>query len=138
MQENYDVIIIGAGPNGLTAASYLSKAGQKVLLLEKRIEVGGGLATEEITLPDYFHNTHAIYHLMADYAPPLKDFEVESRYGLQFIRPELQFALPLSDGRSLCLYTDVEKTCQSIAQFSQKDADSLPSSRKRMLTATAI
>ena len=136
MQENYDVIIIGAGPNGLTAASYLSKAGQKVLLLEKRIEVGGGLATEEITLPDYFHNTHAIYHLMADYAPPLKDFEVESRYGLQFIRPELQFALPLSDGRSLCLYTDVEKTCQSIAQFSQKDADSYRDMSQRFYNIT--
>jgi len=124
MAENYDVIIIGAGPNGLTAACYLSKAGQKVLLLEKRYEVGGGLATEEITLPDYFHNTHAIYHLMADYAPPIKDFEVESRYGLEFVHPELEWAMPLSDGKSLCIYRDLEKTCQSIAQFSQKDAQS--------------
>jgi phytoene dehydrogenase-like protein len=41
MEENYDVIIIGGGPNGLTAACYLSKAGQKVLLLEKRYELGG-------------------------------------------------------------------------------------------------
>jgi len=136
MQENYDVIIIGAGPNGLTAASYLSKAGQKVLLLEKRIEVGGGLATEEITLPDYFHNTHAVYHLMADFAPPLKDFEVESRYGIQFIRPELQFALPLSDGNSLCIYTDLEKTCQSIARFSQRDADSYREAHQRFKTIT--
>jgi phytoene dehydrogenase-like protein len=69
MAEYYDVIIIGGGPNGLTTACYLSKAGQKVLLLEKRYELGSGLATEEITLPDYFRNTHAIYHLMADYAP---------------------------------------------------------------------
>jgi phytoene dehydrogenase-like protein len=131
MQDSYDVIIIGGGPNGLTAACYLSKAGQKVLMLEKRYELGGGLATEEITLPDYFHNTHAIYHLMADYAPPIKDFELESKYDIKYIRPELQFALPLSDGRSLCLYTDVEKTCQSIAQFSQKDADSYREMNKR-------
>lgn len=42
MAEKYDVIIIGGGPNGLTTACYLSKAGEKVLLLEKRYELGGG------------------------------------------------------------------------------------------------
>ena len=104
MAENYDVIIIGGGPNGLTAACYLSKAGQKVMLLEKRYELGGGLATEEITLTDYFHNTHAIYHLMADYAPPIKDFELETKYDLEYIHPELEWAMPLSDGKSLCIY----------------------------------
>jgi phytoene dehydrogenase-like protein len=124
MAENYDVIIIGGGPNGLTAACYLSKAGQKVLLLEKRYELGGGLATEEITLPDYFHNTHAIYHLMADYAPPVTDFELAQRYDIEYIHPEVEWAMPLSDGNSLCIYQDLEKTCQSIAKFSKKDADS--------------
>ncbi|MCK4362250.1 MAG: NAD(P)/FAD-dependent oxidoreductase [Dehalococcoidia bacterium] len=124
MAENYDVIIIGGGPNGLTAACYLSKAKQKVLLLEKRYELGGGLATEEITLPDFFHNTHAIYHLMVDYAPVVKDFELETRYGLEWIHPELEWAMPLSDGNSLCIYRDLDKTCDSIARFSQKDAES--------------
>ena len=124
MAENYDVIIIGGGPNGLTTACYLSKAGQKVLLLEKRYELGGGLATEEITLPDFFHNTHAIYHLMVDYAPPIKDFELETKYDLEYIHPELEWAMPLSDGKSLCIYRDLDKTCDSIAKFSQKDADS--------------
>ena len=124
MEANYDVIIIGAGPNGLTAACYLSKAGQKVLMLEKRYELGGGLATEEITLPDYFHNTHAIYHLMADYAPPVTDLELAERYDLEYIHPQLEWAMPLSDGNSLCIYQDLEKTCHSIAKFSKKDADS--------------
>ncbi|MBL7119078.1 MAG: NAD(P)-binding protein, partial [Dehalococcoidia bacterium] len=49
MANEYDVIIIGSGPNGLEIGAYLSKAGQRVLLLEKRHEAGGGLATEEIT-----------------------------------------------------------------------------------------
>ena len=132
MAEKYDVIIIGGGPNGLTTACYLSKAGQKVLLLEKRFELGGGLATEEITLPDYFHNTHAIYHLMVDYAPPTKDFELEKRYDLRYVHPDLEWCMPLSDGKSsLCIYKDVEKTCQSIAKFSQKDAKSYREVSKR-------
>jgi len=124
MAENYDVIIIGAGPNGLTIGSYLSKAGQKVLLLDKRYEVGGGLATEEVTLPGYFHNTHAIYHMMVDYAPIYQDLKIEEEYKVRHIYPQLQFAMPLNDGRCLGLYQDVDKTCASIAKFSQKDAES--------------
>ena len=124
MEQNYDIIIIGAGPNGLEIGGYLAKAGQKVLLLDKRYEVGGGLATEEVTIPGYFHNTHAIYHMMVDYAPVYQDFKIEEEYRVKHIYPPLQFAMPLSDGRCLCLYQDVDKTCASIAKFSQKDAES--------------
>ncbi len=120
----YDIVIIGSGPNGLEIAAYLSKAGQKVLLLEKRYEAGGGLATEQITLPDFFHNTHAIFHMMVDYAPIYQDFDLEAKYGLTHILPEVQWSMPTPDGRALCVYTDPEKTCKSIAQYSQKDADS--------------
>jgi phytoene dehydrogenase-like protein len=123
MSGQYDVIIIGSGPNGLAIGAYLSKAGQKVLLLEKRYEAGGGLATEQITLPDFFHNTHAIFHMMVDYAPVYQDFKMEELYGVRHIQPELQWAMPLPDGKCICVYTDVEKTCASIAKFSKKDAD---------------
>ncbi|MGD0231204.1 MAG: FAD-dependent oxidoreductase [Syntrophorhabdales bacterium] len=62
-----DVVVIGAGPNGLTTAAYLAKAGLKVFVAEKRTEIGGGLATEEVTRPGFLHNTHAIYHMMTEY-----------------------------------------------------------------------
>jgi phytoene dehydrogenase-like protein len=118
----YDVIIVGAGPNGLAAGAYLSKAGLKVLVLERLLEAGGGLACEESTLPRFIHNTHAIYHLMVDYAPPYKDFDLEQQ-NVKYVYPELQFAMPLSGGKSVCIYRDVERTCASLAKFSQKDAD---------------
>lgn len=123
-EKRYDVVIIGAGPNGLAMGAYLSKAGLKVLLLEKRHETGGGLTSEEVTLPDYIHNTHAIYMMMVEYAPIYADLELEAKYGVKHIQPSLQFALPLANGKCLCLYSDVEKTCNSIAKFSKKDADS--------------
>ncbi len=124
MQNEYDVIIIGAGPNGMQIGAYLSKAGQKVLLLEKRYEAGGGLATEQITIPGYFHNTHAIFHMMVDYAPIYQDFDLEKNYGLNHLYPELQWSMPTPDGRALCIYSDPKRTCQSIAQYSKKDAES--------------
>ena len=118
----YDVIIIGAGPNGLAAAAYLCRAGLKVLVLEKQLEAGGGLASEEATIPRFVHNTHAVYHLMVDYAPPYKDFNLEQDI-VKYVYPDLQFALPLSSGKSVCIYRDVDRTCASLANFSQKDAD---------------
>ena len=122
---NYDVIIIGAGPNGLTAGAYLSKQGLRVLILEKKLEAGGGLATEEVTIPGFLHNTHSIYHMMVDYAPAYQDLRLDdSHYRVRYVYPPLQFALPLSDGRAVCLYADVDQTCKSLAQFSKHDADS--------------
>jgi len=123
MEKKYDVIIIGGGPNGLEAGAYLAKAGAKVLVLERRYEMGGGLATDELLLPGYIFNTHAIYMMMVDYAPVYQDLDFQA-YGCGHVRPSLQFAMPLSDGRCVKLYNDVESTCKSFAQFSQSDADS--------------
>ena len=122
-EHKYDVIIIGSGPNGLCAGAYLAKAGLKVLMLEKRCEGGGGLATEEVTIPPFLHNTHSIYHLMVDYAPLYKDFNLEGKYNVRYVWPDLQWALPLSSGKSVCIYKDVDRTCESIAKFSKKDAE---------------
>lgn len=124
MAKKYDVIVLGAGPNGLEAAAYLSKAGLKVCVLERRYESGGGLATEEVTIPDFYHNTHANYMMMVDYAPVYKDFELEEKYRCKHVLPSLVIALPLSDGKSIGIYTDLDKTCESIAKFSKRDADS--------------
>lgn len=123
MENKFDVIIIGGGPNGLTAGAYLSKAGLKVLVMERRYEMGGGANIEEVTLAGYFHNTHAIYMMMVDYAPPYKDLKLEEDYGLKHIYPPLQFAMLFKDGSHICIYNDLERTCRSFAKFSAKDAD---------------
>ena len=124
MTERPDIIIIGGGPNGLAAGAYLAKAGVKVTVMDYNQELGGGLATELATFPGFLINTHSIYHMMVDYAPPYQDFNLEKDYTVRYAWPELQFAMLFADGRSLCLYQDVDKTCQSMAAFSQKDADS--------------
>ncbi|MDO9228874.1 MAG: NAD(P)/FAD-dependent oxidoreductase [Syntrophales bacterium] len=120
----FDGIIIGAGPNGLTTAGYLAKAGLKVAVLERRYEIGGGLATENLLLPGMLVDSHAIYHMMCEYAPPLRDFELETRYDMKWIYPDLQVVMPFQDGTYLALYSDPEKSAESIRKFSEKDAES--------------
>jgi phytoene dehydrogenase-like protein len=118
--ENFDVIIIGGGPNGLICGAYLAKAGLKVLILEKRHEIGGGLITEEVTMSGFLHDTHAIYMPMIDYAPAIKDLELSDN--IKWVRPEPVMSMHFSDGRALSIYPDHQRTSESIAQFSSKDA----------------
>ena len=127
----YDVIIIGGGPNGLTVAAYLAKAGQKVFMLDRNYEMGGGLATEQPAMGGFYFNTHSLYHMMIDYAPPYRDFAPEFEKRVRYLYPEPAVAAPFPDGRWLCLYKDVEKACASIAQFSKKDADAYREIRRK-------
>ena len=67
-----DGVVIGGVPNGLMAGASLAKAGLKVALVERRFEVGGGLATEEVIYPLYSSNPHVVYHMMVDYMPVME------------------------------------------------------------------
>ena len=120
--KKYDAIIIGGGTNGLLCGAYLARAGLKTLILEKQLEMGGGLLTEEIAFPGFYHDTHAIYMTMLDYAPAVQDLELTTKHGLELIFPEVQVASLGKDGSSICLYNDVDRTCESFRRFSEKDA----------------
>ncbi len=122
MRESYDVIIIGAGHNGLTLGSYLARSGLDVAVLERRHEEGGGLCTEELTRPGFLHNLHANYHTFVDMAPPLEDLDIKGQ-GVTYVRPDVQMASVFDDGTALTVHTDLEKTCASIARFSEQDAE---------------
>ncbi|MFQ5856742.1 MAG: phytoene desaturase family protein [Anaerolineae bacterium] len=119
MAEQYDVIVIGAGPNGLTCAAYLAKAGAKTLLLEKKHEAGGGLYTEDYGTAFRF-NAHATYMLLAEWMPPHRDLELEEG-GVSYIRPEAQVGFLYNDGKALVLYSDPARSAEAIRQFASED-----------------
>ncbi len=121
--SKFDVAIVGGGPNGLIAAAYLARAGLRTIVVERRHELGGGLATEETLFPGYYTNPHAVYHMMTDYMPLFRDFDLDV-HGLTFVKPNAQTAAVFSDGTSLMLCNQVDDTKDSIAKFSQRDANS--------------
>jgi len=120
-ESDWDAIIIGAGPNGLMTGAYLAKAGLKVCVVERRYEVGGGLVTEEILFPCYYSNAHVVYHLMVDYMPVIRDFNLD-RHALVWIKPNAQTAMVFDDGKSLLLTHMIEDTKDSIRKYSFNDA----------------
>lgn len=124
MDKTYDVISVGGGSNGLIAAAYLAVAGKKVLVLERNEWLGGGVVTREVTAPGFKHDLHSTVHIFIQANPLLLNDELGllSRFGLKYIYPEASFSTIFEDGSSIVTYLDVEKTCQSIAQFSAKDA----------------
>jgi phytoene dehydrogenase-like protein len=134
--SEWDAVVIGGGPNGLMTAAYLAKAGAKVAVVERRYEVGGGLATEEILFPCYYSNMHAIYHMMVEFMPLMQDFDLD-RHALTWIKPNLQTAMVFGDGSSLLLTRMIEDTVDSFHKYSHKDAvayGKLMRDWKRMVT----
>ncbi|HTR26636.1 MAG TPA: NAD(P)/FAD-dependent oxidoreductase [Terriglobales bacterium] len=119
MADTRDVVIIGAGHNGLVAAFYLAKAGFKPLVLESRPQVGGAAITEEFH-PGFRCSTlaHSAGPLRADV---VRDMQLE-RHGLKFATSDISTVSLLPDGRALVLYSDVKKAAQEIGQWSAKDA----------------
>lgn len=119
MSQEFDVIIIGAGPNGLTAGAYLAKAGLKVAVLERNPESGGGLTTQELS--GFKLNSHAIYMLLGELMPAYHDLDLPN-FGVKFYKPDNQVGF-LFDDSTLLFYSDLSKTLESIKQYSQADAD---------------
>jgi phytoene dehydrogenase-like protein len=118
-----DVVIIGAGHNGLVTAALLAKGGLKPLVLERRDVVGGAAVTEEFH-PGFRASTVA--HL----AGPLRGSVAEelglAARGLQLVEPEPRVFAPLPDGRSVRLWGDPERSAADIHRISPKDAESYP------------
>lgn len=121
---NSDVVIIGAGHNGLVCAAYLLKAGYSVTLLEKRSVPGGGATTEEL-LPDeapgFIFNRCAIDHEFIHLGPVVEELELE-KYGLEYLYCDPVVFCPHPDGKYFLAHRSVEKTCAEIARFSPRDA----------------
>jgi beta-carotene ketolase (CrtO type) len=123
--QSYDVILIGAGHNGLTCAAYLLKAGYRVLLLEQRPVPGGAATTEEVIpdrAPGFRFNLCAIDHEFIFLGPVIEELQLH-KYGLEYLFFDPTVFCPHPDGKYFLSYRSIERTRAEIARFSPKDAE---------------
>jgi phytoene dehydrogenase-like protein len=108
-----DAIVIGSGPNGLTAAAVLAVEGWRVQVREAAPTAGGGTRTEDLTLPGFHHDVCSAVHPMAVASPALQSLPL-AEHGLTWLHPEAAAAHPLDDGRAGLLQGTVAETAAGL------------------------
>src|SRR5712692_7101043 len=109
VDQEWDVILIGAGQNNLALGAYLGMAGLKTVVCESRLENGGRLASEELLRPGYWHNT-------------LWYFVDNVEHHATFIEPPVISSLLLPDGQSVSHHQSLDATAASVSKHSARDA----------------
>lgn len=108
-RSTYDAVVVGAGPNGLSAAIVLASEGLEVLVLEGAETIGGACRTRELTRPGFLHDLGAAILPLGIASPFFDELELE-RYGLRWVQPELPLAHPLGGDRAVVLHRSLERT----------------------------
>src|SRR5215467_361363 len=107
--------VIGSGPNGLSAAIVLARAGLKVEVFEAQPTPGGAVRTMELTLPGFRHDFGAAVFPLAAGSPLFSSLPLE-KYGLGFIYPQAPVAHPLDDGTAVVLERNLDEAKRSLGQ----------------------
>ena len=113
MADEFDAVVVGAGPNGLTAAALLTATGRRVLVVEAEEQIGGGTRSAELTLRGYIHDVCSAIHPLAVASPALPRLPL-GRHGLEWVHPVVPLAHPLADGRAAVLRRSVEDTAAGL------------------------
>jgi phytoene dehydrogenase-like protein len=122
MSDRVDAIVIGAGPNGLTAAIRLAKAGRNVVVCEAQDEVGGAVKTQELTLPGFRSDRFSAVYPAAAASPVFQKLPLHE-HGLEWVHPQVAMAHPMPDGRAGALHRDLQQTADSLNELHPGDGD---------------
>ena len=106
-------VVVGSGPNGLSGALTLARAGLDVTVLEGAPTAGGGMRSEAATLPGFTHDVCSTVQALALASPALRDVDW-ARHGVEFAHPELPFGQPLDGGRAALAFRSVEQTADGL------------------------
>jgi phytoene dehydrogenase-like protein len=120
---SYDALVVGSGPNGLAAAIEMARSGWRVLVLEASERAGGGVSSEELTLPGFVHDTFSAVHPAAAASPVFARMPLE-RHGLRWVHPRACLAHVLDNGRAVGLYRDLDETVASLEAIDARDGES--------------
>jgi phytoene dehydrogenase-like protein len=112
-RDDYDAVVVGAGPNGLSAAITLGRRFDSVLLLEAAKTVGGGVRSAALTLPGFIHDVCSTVQPLSLASPFFRQLDLQ-QYGLEWIQPEIPLAHPFEDGSALFLHRSLEVTADAL------------------------
>src|SRR5262245_50922069 len=112
-RERWDAIVVGSGPNGLSAAIELARSGRSVLVVEAKETIGGGARTSEITLPGFRHDVCSAIHPVGVVSPFFTNIDL-AKWGVEWVYPRVDLAHPLDDGTAAVLLKDLDATCDAL------------------------
>jgi phytoene dehydrogenase-like protein len=121
-RARYDAVVVGAGPNGLTAAVVLAQAGLSVVVVERNSAIGGSCRTEALTLPGYLHDVCAAIHPMGAVSPVFRTLQLED-HGVEWAVAPLPLAHPLDDGTAAVLSRELSITAATLGRDGQRWAN---------------
>lgn len=113
--SGHDAVVVGAGPNGLSAAIALAQSGLRVIVFEAAERAGGGLRSEQLTLPGFVHDVCSAVHPLALSSPFFRRLRLEEK-GLEWVFPPVPLAHPLDDGSAVLLHRSVRETAENLGR----------------------
>ena len=113
MSGDVDAVVVGSGPNGLAAAIEIARAGHSVTVIEAATTVGGGVRSDELTLPGFIHDTCSGVHPFGRTSAFFRSVDL-AQHGLRWIEPGAPLGHPLDDGTAVMAERDVDATAAGL------------------------
>ncbi len=122
MTEAYDVVVVGAGHNGLVAGTYLAKAGRRVLIVERSAKLGGMTSSGYLIpeAPQHMVTPCAVELIFVRATGIIEEFDLV-RHGLKTVDPDPSYAYLHPDGNSIAVFRDPRRTAEDMARLSRAD-----------------
>ena len=108
---SYDAVVVGAGPNGLSAAIVLAQAGKSVLVVEAEETVGGGVRSAELTLPGFVHDVCSTAYPLGAGSPFFNSLPLDE-HGLEWAHPTAPVTHPFDDGTAAVQFRSLSETAE--------------------------